>query len=333
MRVFVMGDGGWGTALACVLADRGHAVALWSHDVDYAGELARTHLNRKFLPGVKILPSVRVTADAGEARQAELVVVAVPTIYLRTVLSSFVGAICDKAILASVVKGVEQGTLKRPSEIVEEHFEGKPTAVVSGPSHAEEVALGLPTSVVAAAKDLGVARRVQEAFGTPLLRVYASTDVVGVELGGALKNVIGVAAGICEGLGFGHNSLAALLTRGLAEITRLGVALGARAATFRGLSGMGDLITTCFSPYGRNRHVGIEIGKGRKLADVVAEMEMVAEGIHTTRAALALAAKCDVEMPITREVAAILFEGKNPRRAVTDLMTRELREEKESFDG
>ena len=331
LKLAVIGDGGWGTALATVLASNDLPVALWSHDCAYAEEVALSRCNRKFLAGVALSETIDVTARADAAADAAMIVVAVPTIYLRSVLDGFKGKVPPGAIITSVVKGVEQKTYLRPSEIIAEFFPDNPRAVLSGPSHAEEVAKGLPTTVVCASEDGEVARRVQETFSTSRFRTYTSGDVVGVELGGALKNVIGLAAGICEGLGFGDNSRAALLTRGLAEMTRLGVALGADAATFRGLSGMGDLITTCVSPFGRNRSVGLQIAQGKTLDEITAKTEMVAEGVHTTRAVVDLAEKLNIEMPITREVFHVLFEKKNPRQAVADLMSRDPREEKEDF--
>lgn len=331
MKLAVIGDGGWGTALATVLASRDLPVALWSHDRAYAEEVALSRCNRKFLAGAALAEAIRVTADTDAVSEAEMIVVAVPTIFLRLVLERFKGKVAPGAIIVSVVKGVEQKTRLRPSEIVAEFFPECRIAVLSGPSHAEEVAKGLPTTVVCACGDGEVARRVQETFSTSRFRTYTSGDVIGVELGGALKNVIGVAAGICEGLGFGDNSRAALLTRGLAEMTRLGVALGADAATFRGLSGMGDLITTCVSPFGRNRSVGLQIARGKALDEITAETEMVAEGVHTTRAVVDLADTLRIDMPITREVFRVLFEKKDPQQAVIDLMTRDPREEKEHY--
>ena len=331
LKVAVIGDGGWGTALATVVASKDLPVTLWSHDRAYAEEMALSRRNRKFLARVALLEAIEVTADTGAAADADTIVVAVPTIYLRSVLERFKGGIPPGAIIVSVVKGIEQKTYLRPSEIIAGFFPESRLAVLSGPSHAEEVAEGLPTTVVCASAEGDVARRVQETFSTSKFRTYTSEDVIGVELGGALKNVIGLAAGICEGLGFGDNSRAALLTRGLAEMTRLGVALGADAATFRGLSGMGDLITTCVSPFGRNRSVGLQIAQGKSLEEITAKTEMVAEGVHTTRAVVDLADKLDIDMPISREVFHVLFENKDPQQGVIDLMTRDPKEEKEDF--
>ena len=332
MKIVVIADGGWGTALATLLAGAGHEAAMWTIHPDYARQMARKRENTRFLPGIRLPDSLTVTGNPDVFEGAELLVEVVPTPYLRT----WLGAIEREAVrgipLVSATKGIENKTLKRPSEIIVELLGERPIAVLSGPSHAEEVARGLPASVVAASEDEGVARMVQDVFSTDTFRVYRTDDVVGVELCGALKNIIGLAAGVCDGLGFGDNTKAALLTRGLAEIARLGVAMGARAETFRGLAGMGDVITTCVSPHGRNRAVGMSLAAGKSLEDIQADMHgMVAEGVFTTRSAVALAEKTGVEMPITREVYRILFEGKSPRRAVADLMTRELRSETETF--
>ena len=333
MKVAIIGDGGWGTALAVMLAAKSTPVSLWSHDESYAEEMSRTRLNRKFLADIPLDPAILITSDEDEAAcDAAFVVVAVPTIYLREVLPRFKGRLPGNAPIVSVTKGIEQKTHLRPSQIVREHFGDHRLAVLSGPSHAEEVARELPTTVVCASEEDDVTWRVQKALHTTGFRIYVSSDVIGVELGGALKNVIAIAAGVCEGLDFGDNSKSALMTRGLAEMTRLGVALGADAATFRGLSGMGDLITTCVSPFGRNRRVGLEIAKGKTIEEINEGMEMVAEGVHTTRAVVELAEQLGIDVPISQEVFNVLFECKGPEVAVIDLMTRAARTEKEDFE-
>jgi glycerol-3-phosphate dehydrogenase (NAD(P)+) len=326
-HVAVLGDGGWGTALALLLAENGHDVRLWSKFPSYAAEVASTRQNRKFLPGVTIPNAVEVTSDAARAlRRATLVVVAVPTQYIRSTLEEIRGAgKVERAI--SVAKGLEHGTLARPSEVIREVLAPKAIAVLAGPSHAEEVARGLPATVVCASRDLEYARRVQAMFSSAHFRVYANSDPLGVELCGAVKNVIAIAAGISDALGFGDNAKSALLTRGLVEIVRLGERVGAQTETFYGLAGLGDLITTSISPYGRNRRVGMEIGKGKTLDEVLSGMEQVAEGVATTKAVLDLAETLSVEMPITQEVYHILFERKSPRKAVVDLMMRSLKDE------
>ncbi len=326
--VAVLGDGGWGTALAILLFENGHDVRLWSAFEEYAAEVAATRENHKFLPGVAIPKEIVVTGDPLEAlADACLAVAAIPTQYMRATL----GRIADHAPsvkrAVSVAKGLERETLERPSEIVREILAPQEIAVLAGPSHAEEVARGLPASVVAASDNLDFAREVQEIFSSHRFRVYSNDDPLGVELCSAVKNIIAIAAGISDAIGFGDNAKSALLTRGMVEIVRLGTALGAKAETFYGLAGIGDLITTSISPYGRNRRVGMEIGKGRKLGEILAGMQQVAEGVPTTKAVLDLAAKHGVEMPITSEIYQILFEDKDPRQAVVDLMMRSLKDE------
>lgn len=331
MNILVIGDGAWGTTLASLLSRKGNAVTLWGAFPAYAAEVARTRENVKFLPGVAIPEAVRIVSrDAGPLRPFDLAVAAVPTQFLRATLKASAAQFGPGiAGIVSVAKGIENETLERPSEILRDVLAPARLAVLSGPSHAEEVARDLPTTVVAASADEAFSREVQQTFSTERFRVYTSRDVIGVELAGALKNVIAIAAGICDGLGFGDNSKSALLTRGLVEIARLGEAMGAKRSTFAGLAGMGDLITTCYSPFGRNLAVGRAVGKGEKLADVLARMEMVAEGVPTTRSARALAAKQNIVMPITEEVYRMLFENKSPKRAVSDLMQRDLRPEED----
>ena len=328
-RVAVIGDGGMGTACAIILAGKpALEVALWSAFGDYARFLADRRENVKYLPGVRIPDRVAITGHIDEAvRGAQVLVLAIPTVYMRVTLERIRGALGHGRPAVSVAKGIENKTFLRPSEIVHEVLGDRPIAVLSGPSHAEEIARQLPATVVAASGDLSLARMVQDLFSTDRLRVYTNLDLIGVELAGALKNIIGIAAGICDGLGFGDNAKAALLTRALVEMTRFGVAMGAETRTFYGLAGLGDMITTCISPYGRNRAVGEAVGAGRKLRDVLDGMDQVAEGVSTTRAVYELAERNGVDMPITAEVYRVLFEDKPPLDAVTDLMLRELKAE------
>jgi len=327
-RVAVVGDGGWGTALARLLALKGCEVCQWGAFADYTEEMRRRGENFKFLPGVSLPKELRLTNAGAEALEgADVIVAAVPTQFLRRVLRRLVTCYRRPTPVVSVAKGIERRTLMRPTQIVRDVWGRVPVVALSGPSHAEEVARGLPTTVAVASSRRGLAERAQRLFMTDRFRVYTNPDIIGLELGGAVKNVIAIAAGICDGLGLGDNAKAALLTRGLAEMTRLGVALGARRQTFAGLAGIGDLITTCTSPYGRNRAVGIQIGSGRSLREVLADMEQVAEGVETTRSVRSLARRHGVEMPITEQCYRVLYRGKDPRRAVDDLMRRAARDE------
>lgn len=320
----VLGDGAWGTAVALLLAQNaGHRVTLWSAREANARLLRERRENVAFLPGVPIPAMVELTADIRQAvASAELWISAIPTVYLRATLGPVAAALRARCPVLSLSKGLENETFRRPSEILCEVLGERPAAALSGPSHAEEVSRGLPTSVVVASADLGLARWIQERFGTERFRVYTNQDVVGVELAGALKNVIGIAAGISDGLAFGDNTKAALLTRGVAEMARFGVALGAEHETFFGLAGVGDLITTCVSRHGRNRAVGERLGRGEKLADILSAMQMVAEGVYTTRSVHQRAERMGIDLPITREIYRVLYENKDPRRAVGDLMLR-----------
>jgi len=332
VRATVLGAGSWGTALAVHLAAR-HEVRLWSRRAPFAEELETRRENPTYLPGIRFPAGLRVTADAEEAlANADLVVLAVPTQALRAVLEGpGTAAFRPGADLVLACKGIEVGTLALPDRIVAETLGSSArarTVALTGPSFARELAEGQPTAVVAAGPE-EVARRVQEAFAGGSLRVYRSDDRLGAELCGALKNVVAIAAGVAAGLGFGSNTMAALVTRALAEIARLGTAMGARRDTFMGLAGLGDLVLTCTGNLSRNRRVGQELGRGRRLADVLAGMREVAEGVETTRAAVRLAREHGVEMPIAVEVHGILFEDKDPRRALADLLARPLRAEPE----
>lgn len=329
-RIAIIGDGGWGTALALSLESAGHAVTVWGPFPDYLRELRTRRENYLFLPGIPLPPDIRWTAEPAEAvTDASIVVLAVPTQYFRATLRRFTGLIPACARIVSVAKGLDSETLDRMSRVAEMEWERESVAALSGPSLADEVAHGLPTAVVIASTHTEQARALQAVFRTARLRVYTSDDVIGVELGGALKNVIALAVGASDGLGFGSNTRAALITRGLAEITRLGVALGAHPGTFAGLSGLGDLIVTCTSPLSRNHRVGERLGRGEKLADILSGMKQVAEGVPNSRTALRLAQSVQVDTPIIRAVNAVLFDHLDPRQAVTDLMNREARPERD----
>ena len=331
-KVSVLGDGGWGTALALVNARRENDTLLWSAFPDYAQVLDRKRENEKFLPCVPIPKTIRITADLKEASGfGDILVVAVPSQYLRNILFKLKDFDLSKKILVSVAKGIETKTLARPSEIIFSVLGRVHLAVLSGPSHAEEVARRVPTLVVVAAKDRKIAETVQEAFRDQRFRIYVQTDIVGVELGGALKNVIAIGAGLCDGLGLGTNTKAALISRGLLEMTQLGIKMGANPNTFFGLSGVGDLVTTCFSEFGRNLRVGRELGQGKKLKQILSEMQMVAEGVETTRSACELARRHGVTAAIISEIYKMLFEDKDPRQALEDLLSREAHEELKQY--
>ncbi len=320
----VLGDGAWGTAVALLLAqDSRHRVRLWSARQENARILREKRENVRLLPGVNIPEAIGLTTIVDEALAgADLAIAAVPTVYLRETLNRFAGKWPADLPALSLAKGLEQGTFRRPTQILADVLGVKNVAVLSGPSHAEEVSRGRPTSLVVAAEDEVLAREIQVALNSERFRVYINADVVGVELAGALKNVIGIAAGICDGLNFGDNAKSALLTRALVEMTRFGVALGADPATFAGLAGLGDLITTCVSPHGRNRRVGERLGRGEKLADILASMPQVAEGVWTAKAIHERGAVMGVELPIMTEVYRVLYESKPPLAAVQELMTR-----------
>lgn len=325
--IAVLGAGSWGTALADLLARNGHAVTVWAHEREVADSINTRHENPVFLPGCALAPGLRATAGLEEATAgASMVLSAVPSHASREVLERVRTLLPEGITLACATKGIETGTLMLMSEVAHDVLPGSPFVALSGPSFALEVHQHQPTAVVAAGPP-AAAREVQRAFASPTFRVYTQEDVIGVEVGGSLKNVIAIAAGVLEGLGLGHNPRAALITRGLAEITRLGVALGAQPGTFAGLAGMGDLILTTCGHLSRNRSLGESLARGRSLTEWVATHRNVAEGVNTTRAALALAARHGVEMPITREVHALLFEGKAPGQAVADLMERDLKAE------
>ena len=327
----VLGAGSWGTALAVHLARVGHEVALWARDPLLADEMRETRANARYLPDVRIPDAVAATADLAAALAgAGLVAVAVPSHGFRTVVQQAIPLLAPNAILVSTAKGLEAGSLARMSQVLDEETGHTMRVVVlSGPSFAAEVARGLPTALLAASRDASAASTVQERFRGPALRLYASEDVVGVEIGGALKNVIAIAAGVVDGTGLGHNAMAALITRGLAEISRLASAEGGRRDTLAGLSGLGDLVLTCTGDLSRNRYVGVELGRGRQLNEILGGMRMVAEGVRTTGAALALGARHGLELPITAQMAAVLDGRRTPREALETLMVRPQKQESE----
>jgi len=330
MRCAVIGDGAWGTALADVLASNGHDTMIWAHETDVAQAIEQSHENRRFLVGLPLAPALRATNDQGAALDgADLVVYATPSQHLRQIARKGSASVNPAAILAVASKGVEQGTLSLMTDVVASEVKARAVVGISGPSFAMEVVARHPTAIAAASSDAGAALTVQEAFASPTFRVYTNDDVIGVELGGALKNVMAIATGIVEGVGLGYNSRAALITRGLHEMTRLGVALGARASTFAGLAGVGDLVLTCTGAHSRNRQLGVEIGKGATLDDALRGKETVAEGVATAQSAMQLAERHDVDMPIVGMVHRILFDGHAAKDAVPELMARELRSEQD----
>ncbi|MBI4583483.1 MAG: NAD(P)-dependent glycerol-3-phosphate dehydrogenase [Planctomycetes bacterium] len=326
--MLILGAGGWGTALALVLNEAGHRVSLWGHDPQYTRFMAAARGNPKYLPKAEIPGEIEIITSLDPAPEGlEAIFSAIPSQYLRSALQPLRAQLPGSVAIISCSKGIERGTLLFPSEILRQELQASRVAVLSGPSHAEEVARRLPTALVAASSPLEDAGFAQRLFAATRVRVYTSTDHRGVELGGAVKNIIAIAAGISDGLGFGDNSRSALITRGAAEITRLGLALGARRETFSGLSGIGDLITTCTSEHSRNRRVGFRLGRGEKLPDILSSTPMIAEGVETTRSVQQLARRLGVEMPITQEVHSVLYEGKPPEQAVEALLARSTKEE------
>ncbi len=322
-KICIVGDGGWGTALALVLLKNGHQVTLWSYDAAYVRSLKKRHENTKFLPGIKLPKALNITNDLKEAiKESFVIVFAVPTPFLRSVVGRVSGKLFEGKICVNVAKGIEATTFMTPDQILRSYIKKAPIAVLSGPSHAEEVARNIPTCVVVASSNKTVSKRLQALFMSQHLRVYTADDIRGVEIGAALKNVIAIAAGMADGLKFGANTKAALVSRGLTEIVRLGVTLGAKKETLYGLTGLGDLITTCFSPYGRNRAVGERLARGESMKHIRATMEMVAEGVRTSRSVYFLARKQKIEMPICNEVYKVIYRHKTPQQALKDLMMR-----------
>ncbi|HUF30041.1 MAG TPA: NAD(P)H-dependent glycerol-3-phosphate dehydrogenase [Gemmatimonadaceae bacterium] len=326
----VVGAGAWGTALADVLAGQGHDVCIWAHEPEVAEDIQSSHINSTFLPDAPLDPSLRATSDLADAvAGASLVLYAPPSHVLRRLAHRAAPNVEAESIIVVATKGIEDGTLSLTSEIVAEEHPGCSVVALSGPSFAAEVVRGQPTAVVAASREVAPRIAVQRAFSRPSFRVYTTDDVTGVAVGGALKNVVAIAAGISDGLGLGFNPRAALITRALAEMTRLGVALGARAETFAGLTGLGDLVLTCTGALSRNRALGEALGRGQTLEQALAGRQTVAEGVQTARTAQALAQRVGVEMPIVAAVQRVLFEHQDPRQVLTELMTRELRTERD----
>jgi glycerol-3-phosphate dehydrogenase (NAD(P)+) len=330
VKVAVMGAGSWGTAFAMIATDAGSQTVLWARRSEVAEEIERDRSNAAYLPGIVLPEGLHATADPERALDdADVVVVAIPSVGISEQLTAWGGAIAADATLVSLIKGVDVDTLRLGSEMIAEQLDGDPrrVVVVSGPNLAKECALRMPTATVAASPDIVRAQRVQAAVMAPYFRVYTNEDKVGVEIGGAVKNVIALAAGMAQGMGFGDNTNAAVITRGLAEMTRLGVHLGGSPLTFSGLAGVGDLVATCTSPKSRNRTVGERLGRGERLEDVIASMNMVAEGVRSSRAILGLAERAGVDMPITEGVVAVCHAGLDPRTLVDSLLSREAKPE------
>ncbi len=328
MNVSIIGSGSWGTAVAILLANNGHSVMLWSWQKEESDRLKADRENKEFLPGVPFPDSISLTYNIEDCtKDSDLIVLASPSVATRNVAKTLAPYVKDGQLMVNISKGLEESTLLRLSEVYKEEIPNAKICVMSGPSHAEEVSRGLPTTNVVAADDISDAKKIQDIFMTDVFRVYTSDDVIGVELGGALKNIIALCAGVSDGLGFGDNTKAALMTRGLAEITRLGIKMGAKQETFMGLSGVGDLIVTCTSMHSRNRRAGILLGKGKTLQETLDEVHMVVEGINTTRAAYNLSLKYDVKMPITEAAYDVLYNGKSPRDVTYELMLRDKKTE------
>lgn len=329
-NITVIGDGGWGTTLAIHLHKKGYQVQIWSPFPAYAAQMQRNRYNRKFLPGIKIPEKIQILSDLTKAIEpASIIVFAIPSKFAESVIKKIkqTELMTENRIFLSVTKGFDYDRLVRISELTMAELGDIPLAVLSGPTIAREVAEGIPSTAVVACKNKKIAQHIQHIFNSNTFRIYTNTDIIGVEIGGSIKNIIALACGVCDGLGYGSNTKAAILTRGLAEMSRLGVALGAQSRTFSGLSGLGDLVTTCVSPQSRNRSVGELIGKGQSLKDILNKMDMVAEGVETVRAAKKLADQHDVDMPITQEIYNILYQRKKPKQAVEDLMNRKTKPE------
>ena len=326
--IAVIGDGGWGTTLAIHLAKKNYSVKLWGAFPDYVREVQKKRTNPKFLPGIKI-PKQVIMVDRLDAAlsPAQLIILAVPSQYILGTLKKLKPFDLSGKIILSVIKGVDPLSLKRMSELIIAELGKVKLAVLSGPTIAMETAQGLPTTAVVASSDPKAARALQTVLNSDKFRIYTNSDVVGVELGGSIKNIIAIACGVCDGLGFGTNAKAAIVTRGLAEMTRLGTAMGAKSKTFSGLTGLGDLVTTCFSPQSRNRFVGEQLGKGIRINQITQKMHMIAEGVETVKAVYRLGQKYRIALPITNEVFQIIYKNKNPKRAVNDLMNRRVKSE------
>ncbi|MBQ9106839.1 MAG: NAD(P)-dependent glycerol-3-phosphate dehydrogenase [Clostridia bacterium] len=331
-KIAVLGSGGWGTALAVMLSNKGHDVSLWSVFPEEIEGIKAAGENAKLLPGVKISESIKLTTDKNCVSGVDLVVMAVPSFAVRTTARSFAGYIADGTVVTNVAKGIEESTLKFLTEVISEELPNVRITALSGPSHAEEVGRGMPTSVAVASLDIEAAEYVQNIMMNETLRIYTNPDVMGVELSGAVKNVIALSAGVCDGMGYGDNTKAALITRGLNEITRIGVAMGATEATFAGLAGIGDLIVTCTSMHSRNRRFGILIGKGYSVDKALKEIGMTVEGYHAAKSAMLLVRKIGVEAPIIESCYRVLYENLSPCDALVTLMGRPQKCEIENAD-
>lgn len=326
--VSVIGAGSWGTALAVLLSKNGHNVVIWSAVQEEVEALKKSREHKDKLPGVILPDNISVTGNLEKAcTDKDMLVFAVPSVFVRSTARMAAPFIKNGQLITNVAKGIEEATLSTLAEIIKEEIPKANVAVLSGPSHAEEVGCGIPTTVVVGAGDFETARFIQDIFMNSVFRVYTSPDIVGIELGGALKNIIALAAGVVDGLGFGDNTKAALMTRGIAEVTRLGIAMGGKPETFAGLSGIGDLIVTCTSKHSRNRNAGYLLGQGRTMQEAMDEVKMVVEGVYSAKAALKLAGQYEVSMPIVEQVNLVLFENKNAREAVFDLLTRDPKSE------
>lgn len=325
--VAVIGSGSWGTALAVQLKRAGNNVILWSFKEEEAAAILADRENKEFLPGIKLDSDITVTCKDEDITWADMIVFSTPSKFVRNMAKRFAPFVKHNQIVVNVAKGLEEGSLLRLSQVIKEEIPQCRVGVLSGPSHAEEVGKNMATTIVAASEDSEVSTEIQNTFMTPMFRVYTNSDIIGVELGGALKNLIALAAGISDGCGFGDNTKAALMTRGLHEISRLGMAMGAKRETFSGLAGVGDLIVTCTSMHSRNRRAGILLGQGKSLDETLNEVHMVVEGVINAKAAYELAEKLNIDMPITNEINNVLYKNKNVKQAVYDLMTRDKNEE------
>ena len=332
-KIGVIGAGSWGTALSVVLANNGHEVILWSIVKEEIAMLTEHHEHLDKLPGVKLPEAISYTTDLEQTvKDSEILVLAVPSVFTRSTAKSMAGFVKDGQIIVCVAKGIEDDTFATISDVVESEIPQADVAIMCGPSHAEEVGIGLPTTVVAGARTRATAEKIQDIFMNDVFRVYTSPDILGMELGGSLKNVIALAAGMADGLGYGDNTKAALITRGIAEISRLALKMGAKVETLNGLTGIGDLIVTCESKHSRNRKAGMLMGQGYTMEEATAEVKMVVEGIYSAKAALALGKKYGVELPIIEAVNQVLFEGKNVKEGVSELMNRDKRSEHSALD-
>jgi len=331
-NIAVVGAGSWGTALAVLLKKNGHNVTLWSSKKEKTEEIKKYRENKEFLPGITIPETINITYNDEEIKNMDLIVLSVSSKFVRTTMERILPFLSNGEIIVNVSKGFEENTLLRLSQVIKQTAPFCKVAVLSGPSHAEEVGLNMVTTCVSSSEDKDVAKKVQDIFMNNNFRVYTNFDIIGVELGGALKNLIALAAGISDGIGYGDNAKAALMTRGIAEISRLGVAMGAKAETFAGLSGIGDLIVTCTSMHSRNRRAGILLGQGKSLEETLKEVHMVVEGVNTAKSAYNLSLKYNVDMPITKEIYDVIFNGKDTKQAVINLMTRDKTTEHENIN-